>query len=151
MAFRRPPGSSPGRAGEQQCACMEELCKEHPASLGSPGKGSAGELAVETRNEWCKVHIPLGSKSESFEAGPRAVHSPTAALPACAAGSSKVWSELSLSNCHHEELGQSTWNTGAFPSPWLLLARLGSSFPYDCLFLVVSKRQPEAVGFSHPL
>lgn len=43
-----PAGEFPGRACHQQCASMEELSKEH---LASPGKGGAGELAIQTRNE----------------------------------------------------------------------------------------------------
>lgn len=60
--FGARQGVPQAAACDRHCACVEELCKEHLASLGSPGKGSAGQLAVETRNEWCKVHIPLGSK-----------------------------------------------------------------------------------------
>lgn len=106
MAFQRPPGSSPGRACDRQRACTQELCKEHRASLGSPGKGNAGELAVETRNDWCKVHIPLGSKRVrvlKWGPGQFIVHLLLFLLVLQAPG--KVWSDLNLPNCNHEELG----------------------------------------------
>lgn len=91
---------------------MEELCKEHPASLGSPGKGSAGELAVETRNEWCKVHIPLGSRRvRVLKRGPGRFRVQLLPFLLVLQVPGKVCSDLNLSNCHMRSLGQGPWDT----------------------------------------
>lgn len=104
--------SSPGRVCYRQSACMEEPCKEHPACLGSPGRGSAGELAVETRKEWCKVHIPLGSKrARVLKRGPGQFIVQLLLFLLVLQAPGKVWSQLNLSHCHHEEPGTRPMNT----------------------------------------
>lgn len=48
-------------------------------------------------------------------------------------------------------LGQGPWNTRTFPSPWLVLASLGSSFLYDLSFSSHKQKITRSSGLFSPL
>lgn len=151
-----PAGEFPGQ-GLCPARCLHAGAVQRAPGLSWEGKGRAGELAAEIRNEWCKVHIPLGSKRVrvlTWGPGQFIVQLLLFLLVLQVPG--KVWSDLNLSNCHHEELG--TRPMEHLNLPFSLAGAgcwqaWGAASLMTCLSLVVSKRHLEAVGFfpSHPL
>lgn len=63
----------------------------------------------------------------------------------------KAWSNLSLSKCHHEELGTRPTEHLNLPFSWLVLASLGSSFPYYLSFSSHEQKTTRSSGLFPPL